>query len=47
MYQANINQRKAGVTILISNEVDFRAKIVIGRKKMISQRQRDQFIRNI
>lgn len=47
MYQANINQRKAGVTRLIPNEVDFRAKIVIGSKKMISQRQRGQFIRKI
>lgn len=38
MYQANINQKKARVTILISDEVDFRAKIVTGSKKVISQR---------
>lgn len=38
MYQANVNKKKATVTILISNEADFRAKIVTGSKKVISQR---------
>lgn len=31
-------EKKARVAMLISNEIDFRAKTVIGRKKFISQR---------
>lgn len=38
MYQDNINRKKAGVAMLISDEVTFRPKAVTGSKKIISHR---------